>query len=240
MVNKDSLKELLSRPGITEKDKALLCLSVDYTTPKTLAEIREISETSGYRRTKHFSSHLSHSKGMAVRTDQGWELTQAGKNRIFELAGNLASAVHIKSAHRLREELKKIQSADTRAFVSEAIACFEAKLLRSAVVLSWVGAVAVLYDYTVKNKISDFNREATRRNPKWIVAKSGDDLARMKEHDFLEILCAISVIGKSVKDELQACLRFRNGCGHPNSLKIGEVRVSAHIETLIMNVFSVF
>jgi hypothetical protein len=62
----------------------------------------------------------------------------------------------------------------------------------------------------------------------------------MKEHEFLQILNAISAIGKSVKDELEGCLKLRNGCGHPNSLQIGEARVSAHIETLMLNVFSVF
>lgn len=60
----------------------------------------------------------------------------------------------------------------------------------------------------------------------------------MKEYNFLQILCAISVFGKSVKDELEACLKIRNGCGHPNSLKVGESRVASHIESLMLNVFS--
>jgi hypothetical protein len=62
----------------------------------------------------------------------------------------------------------------------------------------------------------------------------------MKEHDFLDVICAISVIGNNVKQELDGCLRFRNGCGHPNSLRIGEAKVAAHVETLIQNVFQVF
>jgi hypothetical protein len=60
----------------------------------------------------------------------------------------------------------------------------------------------------------------------------------MKEYDFLQVLAAISVIGKSVKDELEVCLKLRNGCGHPNSLLVGEHKASAHIETLIQNVFA--
>jgi hypothetical protein len=28
------------------------------------------------------------------------------------------------------------------------------------------------------------------------------------------------------------CLKLRNGCGHPNSLKIGANKVAAHLETL--------
>lgn len=68
-----------------------------------------------------------------------------------------------------------------------------------------------------------------------------DGLARMKEHDFLDVLHAIGVLGKNVKQELQNnCLQLRNSCGHPNNFKVGEHRVAAHIEILILNVFSKF
>ena len=63
---------------------------------------------------------------------------------------------------------------------------------------------------------------------------------RMKEADFLQVLESISILGKSVKAELEGCLKLRNGCGHPNSLKVSEHRVTAHIEILVLNVFAVF
>ena len=53
-------------------------------------------------------------------------------------------------------------------------------------------------------------------------------------------LGAISVLGKSVKTELEGCLKLRNGCGHPNSLRISENRVAAHLEILVLNVFVPF
>lgn len=62
----------------------------------------------------------------------------------------------------------------------------------------------------------------------------------MKESIFLDILESISVIGNDVKKELKKCLDLRNSCGHPNSLVIGENRVAAHVEILILNVFSKF
>ena len=70
------------------------------------------------------------------------------------------------------------------------------------------------------------------------MAKTTDDLERMKEYDFLERLAAISVIGKNVKKELHDALALRNGCGHPTSLHIAEAKVAAHLEVLILNVFS--
>jgi len=62
----------------------------------------------------------------------------------------------------------------------------------------------------------------------------------MREKDFLQILQSLSVVGKNVREELENCLRLRNACGHPSSLKISENRVAAHIEMLILNVFSRF
>jgi hypothetical protein len=103
-----------------------------------------------------------------------------------------------------------------------------------------VGAVAVLYDYVVANALSGFNAEAKRRDGRWRDAKNSDDLARMKEYDFLQVLESTSALGKSVKAELEGCLKLRNGCGHPSSLAIGEHRVNAHLETLVLNVFAKF
>ena len=107
-------------------------------------------------------------------------------------------------------------------------------------VLSWVGAVAVLHDHVISKKLGDFNAEALRRWPKWKAATTGDELAVMKEADFLQVLQAISVIGKNIREELEACLKYRNACGHPSSLKIVETRVVAHVETLMANVFESF
>lgn len=104
--------------------------------------------------------------------------------------------------------------------------------------MSWVGAVAVLQDRVVKNRLVDFNSEAKRRDPKWKNALTTDDLGRLKERDFFDILHAISMIGGNVKKELVNCLDRRNGCGHPNSLKVAESTAAHHLEVLILNVYS--
>lgn len=115
--------------------------------------------------------------------------------------------------------LPKLQNEDARAFLTEAIVCAEQSLFRAAVVLSWVGAMALLHDHVVANQLTAFNAEATRRDPKWKPAKNADDIGKMKEATFLEIAESLSVIGKNVKQDLEGCLKLRNGCGHPNSLK---------------------
>ena len=107
-------------------------------------------------------------------------------------------------------------------------------------VLSWVGAMALLHDRVVAKHLVGFNAEAAKRINGWKHAKNTDDLGNVKEATFLEVATAISLISKNVKQELETCLRLRNACGHPNTLKIGPNKVAAHLEMLALNVYAVF
>ena len=243
MLERGSLKDLLSKKEFGRKDKLLLVLATDNAAPRTVAQMRQVASDSGLRSVKdwNISDILSSGEPYAIRTDIGWELTSSGKARVSSLVGpSISPPVTAQAATDLRAHLATISSAEVLAFLNEAISCLETNQLRAAVVLSWVGAVAVLYDFVVAKELATFNGEAQRRDAKWKDAKNVDDLSRMKEHEFLNVLEAISVIGKNVKQELQNGLSLRNACGHPNSLKIGPNRVAAHIEVLVLNVFARF
>jgi hypothetical protein len=239
LLTEEQLKELLHQQGITQVDQMLLCLALDGSRPKQLREIRTIAVAAGLTsaKTMNIAAVLARSNGKAINTPSGWELRNDGKAVVERLAGPYVKSAVPVAATGLRSQLTKITNTETLDFVQQAIACYESKLYRAAVVLSWVGAVSLLYDYVVKNKIVEFNTEALRRDAKWKSAKNADDLAAMKEHEFLQVLESISILGKSVKQELESCLKLRNGCGHPNSLKIAEHRVTSHIEILMLNVF---
>lgn len=242
MLDNDTIKELLARSDIKSRDKILICLAQEPVQPKKVIELRQLAINLGLRAAKTWdiSKLLSNAKTFTIRTSGGWELTVAGKSHIAELVGPILPPVTVLVVSALRNQLSTISSDATRSFVEEAVRALEAKLYRSAIVLSWVGAVSVLFEYVLDNCLGEFNTEALRRDSKWKVAKNQDDLARMKEYDFLQLLAAISVLGKNVKDELEVCLKLRNGCGHPNSLIVGEHKASAHVETLIQNVFAKF
>ncbi len=177
---------------------------------------------------------------MAIRVPTGWEITEKGKEHLRDLGVESVSPAAAQVATDLRQHLSKIQSETTRAFVEEAIRCYEAKLYRSAIVMSWIAAVDVLYREVVANHLAAFNAEAKRVDSRWKGAANEDGLARMKEADFLDRLVAIGVIGKNVKEELAKALKLRNGCGHPNSLTVGPNIVTSHLETLLLNVFDKF
>ncbi len=236
-----SLKDILHTPALARKDRILLCMSEPPIKARSVSEIKQVAIAAGLRNVNswNLSQILSGMESLAIRVPDGWELTSAGIVRAHQLR-NGARVCSSAPVSKLRDLLPKIKSKDARDFLTEAIACFEAEYYRAAVVLSWVGAVSVLYARVVAGNLAAFNAEASRRDAKWRTAKNADDLGRLREHDFLQILEAISIIGKNVKSELEICLKLRNACGHPNSLKVAGYRAAAHLEILILNVFSVF
>ncbi|MFY0751899.1 hypothetical protein [Pseudomonas sp. NFX5] len=235
-------RDLLALVDIPLNKKLLICIAAEPPVARTVSEIRTIAMGFGLRsvKTSNISAILSRCKGLVVRSALGWELTSLGKQEVADLSVRALPSVTMLVISGLRNQLSVIKEAAARSFVDEAIKSLELQLYRSAIVLSWVGAIAVLYDAVVERHLEQFNEEALRRDAKWRAAKSADDLCRMKEYDFLQVLAAKSIIGKNVKDELEVCLKLRNGCGHPNSLVVGEHKASAHVETLLQNIFSKF
>jgi hypothetical protein len=241
LLSETDLKGWLHRSELTQLDKLLLILA-EAKKPSKVREIVARAKTVGLKITSRWnpSSTLSRSKGLAINTPTGWEITEAGKSHLRTLGVTSISPAAAQVAVDLRAHLPKMSDGDTRAFVEEAIKCYELALYRSAAVMSWLAAVHVLYRHVVHSYLTPFNAEASRVDNKWKAAKTIDDLGRMKEYDFLDRIAGISMIGKSVKDELHARLKFRNGCGHPNSMKVGQNAVAAHIEALMQNVFDKF
>lgn len=188
----------------------------------------------------NLSSVLSRAQGKAVKLRAGWILTDDGMDCVRALDPSPRPPALEQVESNLRSLIAAVDNADVRQFLTEATICLQSQCHRAAVVLSWVGAMATLQHHVLTYRLADFNTEAVRRNGRWVVATTADDLSRMKERDFLDILESLSVLGPSVKRELVKCLELRNACGHPNSMQVGSNAVAAHIETLILNVYEKF
>ena len=246
MLTEADLPESLYKKRLSRQDALLSILCVRYQKPKKTADIKMLGRNAGLTEIQRWniSDILAKSKGLAIRIRDGWAITSRGREHVRSLnilpEKKSRKVIHYASA--LRSATKRITNEDTAAFIEEAISSFEAELYRAAVVLSWVGAVSLLQDQIVSHHLANFNAEAQKRDASWKPARTKDDLSKMKESDFLDILASppISLIGMSVKQELKTCLQLRNGCGHPSSLSIGENRVAAHLEVLILNVFAKF
>jgi hypothetical protein len=241
-LDKDSLKAALHTVGLSKTDKLLIVLLSAEDKPQAVKDLRAKAVAHGVRAAKdwNISELLKRSKGRAILVEEGWELTPLGKQHLAAL-GIVSDQIVVQQATTLRKLLPKVSSDKNRDFVAEAVSCYERKNLRAAAVLSWIGAVSILYDHVMQHALTRFNAEWVRRNQqKNRPISAVEDLSDIKEDTFLDVLHAASVISKSVKDELKACLKFRNGCGHPNTLVVGETRVAAHLESLINNVYLKF
>lgn len=241
MLTPNDLKSWLQK-DLTRLDKILLILASS-PNPMPPSTITSTGSGAGFHTLKkwNISGVLSTSKGKAIRTDAGWELTDVGRIHLHGLGVASISPAALQVAADLRAHLAKLSEPQAKAFVEEAIKCYEAGLYRSAVVMSWLGAMSVLHHEVHANYLTAFNVEAARVfGTKWKPAVSTDGLGLMKEGDFLDRIEALSIIGKNVKAELKTCLDRRNGCGHPNSYKISANQSAAHLEILLLNVFEKF
>jgi hypothetical protein len=231
----------LHQKEVSRLDKALMILASE-PEPLQVKDMKGRAREAGLKipDSWNLSDTLARSNGYAINDGRGWQITNAGKQHLHNVGVSMVSPAAVHVASELRDALSNISNPNTRAFVEEAIKCYEAELHRSAVVMSWLAAVHVLQTFVVSNRLADFNAEAKRVNEKWKPAKTEDDLGRMKESEFLDRLAAISVLGKNVKEQLQGCLDLRNAAGHPNSLEFGGPSVINHIDLLIRNVFKKF
>lgn len=145
MLSEALLKDWLHR-DLPPLDKLLISIA-SFDEPCTVANLRARAHAAGLRLpTKmNISAILGRSKGMAIRVPAGWELTAAGRTHLANLGVNSLSPAAMRVATDLRVHLAKITNESTRLFVEESIKCYEAGLYRSAIVMSWIAAVDVLY-----------------------------------------------------------------------------------------------
>lgn len=242
----DFLKDVLHRAKISNRDRVLILLGQDNNEPKTTTELRSIALQAGAARglTDNLTSYLSKAKGLAIKVagkrgeKSRWELHSNGKKHLESRGFLNVRGTTAPLLTQLQILIAPNPNVKIKKFVLESVACVENHLFRAGIVLSWVGALAVLYEWVVKNRLSDFNSAASARfKADWKKASNEGGLANMKESNFLLILSDIQAIDKGTKTALEACLNLRNGCGHPNGLVVGEHAAAAHVETLINNVF---
>jgi hypothetical protein len=240
LLRAEELKNWLHR-DLGRADKLLLILGSS-NGPQAVAQIKARGREAGLREVDKWnvSAVLAGTKGKAINIGGGWELTDPGKQHLKNLGVAKISPAAVQVATDLRGLLTKVRDEGTRLFVEEAVQCYELELYRSAVVMSWLAAVHVLKHEVHQRHLAAFNVEAARVDIRWRPAKTTDDIGRMNEADFLDRIAAISLVGKNVKEELQKCLKLRNGCGHPNTLRIGPNAVASHIEILLLNVLHPF
>ena len=233
-----SIVETLHDKGVDRSIRLLIILN-EIGEPAAVKSIKEFALEHGATEIPkwNISAILSRTSGQAIRVGGAWRIARPGMRRLKELGYADFMEEVPQAILSLEKHFSRLQSEQVRQFVNEAIQAARLGLHRSAVVLSWVGAVAVLRDYIVQNHLKDFNRALRERFEKQKPIKNVRQLARIQEADFLQLLEDMAVFDKPLKKQLTQRLDLRNGCGHPNDLELGPNQVANHIEQLLLNVF---
>lgn len=232
------LRDVLAGKKISKTDKYLLIVA-SHDGPVPVKDIREIARLNGWKlgHAGSPSSHLTASR-FAVSLPSGWEITGEGKAYLAQ-KGWLIEGVLTPVIRELEAYLAEVTDQERSAFIQEAVSCVRHNNLRAAIVLSWVGAVAILYRHVLAHKLREYNAEVNRQW-KGKPAADIDDLATRKEVQFLDAIQQIGVITKAERKELGSCLERRNTAGHPNSHVFSEITVGSHIQELIQAVYRKF
>lgn len=231
------LRDALTRKDLTKTDKYLLIVA-HHDGPVKNADIKAIAKENGWRDgASSDPGAFLRKSAHALLLPDGWTLTGPGRTALEDRGLISKIGVLTPVTQTLEKYLLDLHDADKARFVEEAIACVKNKAYRAAIVLSWVGGLYLLYEYVLRAKLSEYNAEVARRFQKSKPAGTVDDLAGLKEAEFLSVLEHIKVLTKAEAKELSGCLERRNTAGHPNSHTFTEVGVGNHIETLITSVY---
>ena len=166
--------------------------------------IKEIASSHGLKtiRNWNISQILKKAYPKAIKKEKGWTLTVQGENYLS--SKNYIKPIKLLNhQNTIKDLIENIQNEDTKNFLIESKNAIEYGLHRSAVVLTWIGAISLMQENVIKNNLNDFNHELIRRFPKAKKIKAKDDFSLIKEYDFLQICNRISLIGKNVKQELE-------------------------------------
>lgn len=227
---------------ITEVDRLLFVSSTENEKPKKPKEIRQLAVDAGWRKAKNWnvSSLATKSQGMIILTKDGYELRNSGRERLKEVGYNPNTPVVTAKTTELRDYLDKINNNLIKDLIEESIECYENRTWRAAICLSWQAAVAVMHEYVIKHKLTEFNTAGSAKYSRWNQIRSVNSLCEMKEFEFIDVLYKADIIDKNVKTELEARLRKRNSCGHPNMLKASGPAANEHLTSLLDHVFVEF
>ncbi|NOJ50374.1 hypothetical protein [Bradyrhizobium archetypum] len=243
------LRESLARRDVSKTDKYLLIIAM-HDGPMKANDIRAVARQNGWKDgSGSLPGNFLRQTKNAIYLPNGWTVTEACKKSLADRGLLNPAGVLTPVTHALERYLTDVHDPDRARFIEEAIQCVKNKAYRSAIVLIWVGAVYLLYQHVLNNKLAEFNQEGRRRSEKnqknekiqkkeWKDKVSVDDLASLREAEFLNMLEHIGVLTKAEHKELQSCLDRRNTAGHPNSASFEEVTVGAHIYELISKIYS--
>jgi hypothetical protein len=131
--------------------------------------------------------------------------------------------------------------ANYRAYLEEAVACYDNGLFRAAILMVWAAVMEHLYMTAAshKNGIRDFesaNHARFGNSKNYRQIKKRDDFLYLREYDFIQLGEYAGMLNRNARKLLHERLDLRNRCGHPTKYKPGREETVIFIESLLLNV----
>ncbi len=186
------------------------------------------------------SGALAHASGKNAAGHMMWSLTDTGDKHIRKLLDIPDQDVQlVNQAAELDLLATTISDDNVRHYVEEAILCLRANARRAAIVFMWVAAVQEIQDRVwAASTPAAISAAAHVHSPKAKTVVKRDDMVELNEALLLQVAQDVGVLDKNEKQVLDGCLQTRNSSGHPNKLRPGVAKVTAHIEDIVGILFS--
>lgn len=172
-----------------------------------------------------------------IKSGLGFKLQRHMREVLSKKLGADTKTSQTSAKLRLLEH--NIPAGSSKEFLMETLDCFAAGANRATIVMAWILAVNHLFDYILKNKLSEFNASLANNTDKRIkvsIVVQRDDFGEIPEGKFIELCRSAKIISNDVRKILDQKLGTRNSCAHPSGVKITHTKVVDFVEDLIENV----
>lgn len=188
----------------------------------------------------YLSRHAKRGKSQKfIRSKAGYSISRGSQ---LELQKTLhAGPAKQETSLLLRGLLAKVADQAEKAFLQEAIDCYEIGARRAAILMTWQMSLHHLVAHVLgsPSSLTAFNDVLSRNTDKRVKVSSVskiDDFSDIPEGKLIELLRSAKVISGDVRKILDAKLDIRNSAAHPSAVTISEVKATDFIIDLIDNV----
>jgi hypothetical protein len=176
-----------------------------------------------------------------IKEKGGYRLSGAMKRDLEKRYSDDPTIVAI--SQLLSELPAKIPDLAEREFLSEALSCYRVKAYRAAIIMAW----NLAYDHVVRWILADAGRIqslnsgiATRYPKKGLIVAKFDDLAELKESEFIEACRTSGLLNKNTVAIMKDKLARRNIVAHPSRITVTQHQADDAISDLVLNVILSF
>lgn len=178
-----------------------------------------------------------HSAGKYIRKQKGYALERGAVKKLESEFLGRPSAVNVSAS--LRGTLSAIGDPVVRAYLDEAVTCYENNLLRSTIVLSWCVAYGLFRSWLFRNHLLTLNTAMSAWKQPFQI-KVLDDFQELNESVVIDTSKKTGLITKEQFKTLKQSLDTRNSFAHPTAKLISPAIAEAYLETILKEIMPVY